>query len=154
MYALPRRLVAVLLILTATAVAQSDASNWNTVMALTPGTDVRITTGSLTFNGRIDRITDASIAVTSGKNQKMFTRQEVSRVSVRKPGHRVRNALIGLGIGAGAGLGIGLGTTSCSGIGCIGSGAIKVAAPLALAFVGAAIGAVIPSGGWREVYKK
>ncbi len=136
------------------AAAQDTYSPWNLVRALPAGTEVRIVAGPLTVRGKIDRVTDDTLALTSGKGQEMFTQQEVSRVSVKKPGHRKRNTLIGLGVGAGAGLGIGLAASSCTGLGCIGSRAVEVGAPLALAVVGTAIGAVIPTGGWREVYRK
>jgi hypothetical protein len=122
-------------------------------LALPAGSDVRIAVGPRTVRGKIDRFSDNTLALTSGKGQDMFTRQEVSRVSVKKPGHRKRNALIGLGIGAGAGLGIGLAASSCAGFEYIGSSAIEIGAPVALAVVGTAIGAVIPTG-WREIYRK
>ena len=92
-----------------TALAQKNAGDWNTVKALTTGTEVRITTGSRTVSGKVDRITGDTLVVTSGKGSEMFTEQEVTRVSVGKQGHRGRNTLIGLGIGTGAGIGIGLG---------------------------------------------
>lgn len=148
------RFAAALALLVATAAAQPTAASWDSVKALTTGTDVRILAGPRTVRGKVYRITDDTLAVTSGKGQEMFTQQDVSRVSVKKPGHRKRNALIGLGIGAGVGLGIGLSASSCTGLGCIGADAVEIGAPLALAVVGTAIGAVIPTGGWREIYKK
>src|ERR1700683_2167295 len=63
----------------------------------TAGTEIRITVGSRTVSGAIDRITDDSVAITAGKGQEMFDRPQVSSVSAKKPGHRMRNALIGLG---------------------------------------------------------
>jgi hypothetical protein len=153
------RLGALLALVATTAVAQKSASDWNTVKALTTGTDVRITTGSRTVSGKVDRITDETLTMTSGKGSEMFSQQDVTRVSVGKNGHRVRNALIGLGIGTGAGTGIGLGVghaNDCSkgwfcglgtGIGGALGGAIGLVG-------GTAVGALIPSGGWREVYEK
>jgi hypothetical protein len=138
----------------ATAAAQTTAATWNSVQALPAGSEVRVAAGGRALRGKIEAVTDDSITLTSGKGQEMFTQQEVSRVSVKKPGHRRRNTLIGLGIGAGAGLGIGLAASSCTGLGCIGSRAVEIGAPLALGGVGTAIGALIPTGGWREVYRK
>ena len=89
----------------ATVAAQTNATNWNTVKALTTGTDVQIAASSRTVRGKIDRVTDDTLVVTSGKGQEMFTQAEVTQVSVKKPGHRKRNTLIGLAVGAGAGLG-------------------------------------------------
>src|SRR5258708_2851161 len=97
-----------------TAAAQSPAQNWKNVTALTAGTEVRITAGSLTVRGQVRNVTGDTLVVDSGKGQEMFTRQEVTRVSVRKKGHRGRNTLIGLGLGAGGGLGLGLANRSGS----------------------------------------
>jgi hypothetical protein len=153
------RLGALLALLATTAVAQKKAGDWNTVKAISTGTDVRVTTGSRTASGKIDRVTDDTLTMTSGKGSEMFSRQDVARVSVGKKGHRRRNALIGLGIGTGAGTGIGLGighANDCgtgwfcglnTGIGGALGGAIGLVG-------GTAIGALIPTGGWRDVYEK
>ena len=140
----------------AAAAAQTNASNWNTVKGLAAGTDVRIMTGSRTVSGRIDRITDDTLMLTSAGGQEVFKPQEVARVSVRGESHRSRNVLIGVGIGAGGGLAWGAAAAgTCSGTICGGHGpAVVAAAAAAGALVGALIGVVIPTGGWREIYKK
>ena len=143
-----------LVVMASAVVAQTNATTWNTVKALTAGTDVRITTGSRTVRGKLDRVTDDTLVVTSGKGQEMFTQQEVMRVSVGKQGHRPRNALIGLGVGGGAGLGIGLASRSSPGLGPDLNSAVTAALTVAGALAGTIVGAVIPSGGWREIYKR
>src|SRR5579862_5279739 len=105
MYARTRRLTAALLLLAATVATQINTSNWNTVMALTAGTDVRVMNGSRTVSGRLDRVSDNSLVIIVGKAAESFDRQQVLTVSVKTGGHRKRNALIGLAVGAGAGLG-------------------------------------------------
>ncbi len=145
---------AVFALATVSTAAQTTAATWSSIQALPAGSEVRIAAGPRTVRGKIDRVTDDSLALTSAKGQEMFTQQEISRVWVKKPGHRKRNALIGLGIGAGVGLGVGLSAASCTGLGCIGADAIEIGAPLGLAVVGTAIGAAIPTGGWREIYRK
>lgn len=156
MYALARRLAATFLLLAAPATAQTNASNWNTVKGLTAGTDVRIMTGSRTVSGRIDRISDDTLILTSKGGQEVFKPQEVARVSVRGESHRRRNVLIGIGIGAGGGLALGAAAAgTCSGTICGGYGlAVVTGVAGAGALVGTLIGAVIPTGGWREIYKK
>ena len=148
------RLAVVFALTTISVAAQTNAATWNSVQSLRAGTAVRIAAGPRTVRGKIDRVTDGRLELTSTKGQEMFTLQEVSRVWIKKPGHRKRNTLIGLGIGAGVGLGIGLAASTCKGFGCIGAGAVEIGAPVAFAVVGTAIGAVIPTGGWREVYRK
>ena len=149
-----RRTAAVFLLLAMTAAAQSNASSWNTVKALTAGTDVRIVNGSRTVRGEIASVTEETIVVRSGNGQETFQRPEVVRVSLKKEGHRKRNALIGLSVGAAAGLGVGAAAdASCKSF-CFGGNLGKaVFTPLG-AIAGVLIGALLPSGGWREIYKK
>jgi hypothetical protein len=154
MYALARRLTAVLLLMAATVAAQTNSSNWNTVKALTAGTDVRILSGSRTVSGKIDGVTDETIVMNSGKGQETFKQQDVMRVSLKKNGHRARNALIGLGVGTGVGLGVGAGADAgCSSF-CFGGNLGKVVFTPLGAIAGILVGAVIPTGGWREIYQK
>jgi len=155
MYGLTRRIAGALLLMTGTVAAQTSVSNWNTVKALTAGTDVRVLNGSRTVSGKIEGVTDAAIVVTSGKGQESFKQQDVTRVSVKKDGHRRRNALIGLGVGAGAGLGVGAAAdASCKSFCFLGGNFGKAVFTPMGAIAGILIGALLPSGGWREVYKK
>jgi hypothetical protein len=155
MNALTRRLAAALLLLAATVAAQSNGSNWNAVTALTMGTDVRVSTGARTVSGKIDRASDSLLALTVGKAAEWFDRQQVLTVSVKKGGHRKRNALIGLAVGAGAGLAIGLAARpGPNQIKVISAGAVVGGLTAAGAIVGAIVGVIIPSGGWRQIYQK
>lgn len=137
--------------------AQTNVTNWNTVKALTTGTDVRITAGSRTVRGKIDRITDDTLVVTSGKGQEMFTQQEITLVTLRGESHRRRNALIGLGVGAAAGAIVGaVSYSKCTGF-CIidpSRGALMAGGAIVFGGVGALTGALIPGRGWRDIYKK
>ena len=106
---------------------------------------------------QLQGVTDDSLGIDSGKGRETFTRQEVKRVAVKKQGHRGRNTLIGLGTGAAIGAVAGAAYyTPCTGL-CIlnptraqdaGVGAVV------LGVVGAVVGALIPTGGWHEVYKQ
>jgi hypothetical protein len=141
-----------LVLMVATVAAQTNATNWNAVKALAAGTNVQITAGSRTVRGKIDSITDDNLVMASGKGQEMFTQQEITRVSVRKKGHRLRNTLIGFAAGTGAGLGIGAATEAgCQGFLC---GLDTAVGGVIGALGGTIVGAVWPSGGWREIYKK
>jgi hypothetical protein len=149
------RLAALLALTAATVAAQPNLTDWNIVKALAVGTDVRITSGTRTVTGTIDRITDDTLAITAGKGQEMFDRQQVSSVATKKPGHRMRNALIGLGVGTGAGLGIGLGIRAHPDqLKIVSNSAVVGGSAAAGAVIGTLVGAVIPTGGWREIYKK
>ena len=149
------RLGTMLALVAMNTAAQTDLRNWSTVEALTTGIEVRITAGSRTVRGKIDRITDDALTMTSGKSQGTFDRQQISVVSVKKPGHRKRNALIGLGAGTGAGLGIGIAARSKPGqLQLVPNGAVVAVFTVAGALVGTVVGVVIPTGGWREIYQK
>ena len=151
------RAAAFLFVFALAASAQSPAQNWNNVKALAIGTNVRVLAGSRRVNGDLQNATDDSIAVNSGKAQEMFAPQEVIRVSVKEKGHRGRNTLIGLGIGVGVGAAAGLGART-EGSRPLPLGRSKAlnaaigAVPLGL--IATLVGAVIPTGGWREVYKR
>lgn len=150
-----RRFAVTLLLMAAVAAAQTSAANWNSVKALPQDTNVRVTAGSRIVNGKIQRITDDAVVVATGSSQEMLNREEVSVVSAKKPGHRKRNALIGLGIGAGAGLGVGLGAREGpGGFGPNLDNAVTAGMTVAGALVGTIVGVLIPTGGWREIYKK
>lgn len=150
------RLPALLLFFTLAAAAQSPVHDWASVKGLAAGTSVRVSIGSRTVSGQLQNSTDDSLGVNSGKGPETFARQDVTRVAVKKQSHRGRNTLIGLGAGAGLGAVVGAASYSpCTGL-CIlhttraedaGAGAA------ALGLVGAVIGALIPTGGWHEIYK-
>ena len=149
------RFGAFLALMAMTLAAQTSVAEWNAVKALTTGTQVRITVGSRTVRGGIDRTMDGALVVTTEKGQEMFDRQEVSVVSVKKPSHRKRNTLIGLAAGTGAGLGIGIATRPKPGqLEIITPDAITAGFTAAGAIGGTLVGLIIPPGGWREVYKK
>ena len=151
------RLAAMFAFLAATMAAQPNLTDWSTVKALATGADVRITTGSRMVRGKILRTTDDSLVLAFGKGQEMFTQQEVTRVLLRGDSHRGRNSLIGLG--AGAAVGAIIGATAhqdCTGW-CIfytSRGADAAGGAIVLGGIGAAVGALIPSRSWLEVYRR
>jgi len=139
----------------ATAVAAQTNPGWDTVKAIAAGTEVRIAAGARTIQGTIGRTTDDAVVVNNAKGPQTFDRQQVSVVSVRKPSHRKRNALIGLAAGTGAGLGIGIAAQAKSGqLKVVPNSAVVAACTVAGAVAGTLVGIVIPSGGWREIYRK
>ncbi len=144
----------VFLIAAFAATAQSPAQDWNVVKALAPGTMIRITTGPRKATGEVQGVTDDSLTIRSRDGQEMFPRPDIVRLSVRGKSHRLRNTLIGLGVGAGAGAIVGATAARCRGF-CVVSAAelTGVAVPV-LGGVGAIVGAVIPTRGWRDVYQR
>jgi hypothetical protein len=149
------RVVAGLLIFAVAASAQTPAQDWNNVKAIAAGTVVRVKMNSRDVRGQLQGVTDDRLTVDSENGPAMFSRQEILRVSVKKKGHRLRNTLIGLGAGVAGGAVIGAAShKDCTGF-CIlyTTRAQDAGIGAALgAIVGTAVGALIPTGGWREVY--
>ena len=145
-----------LLVTAATCAAQSPA-DWNSVKALSSGTEVRIAiTKSNAVSGELENVTDASLTINPGSGPQSIDRQQVTRVSVKTKARRKRSIWIGLPVGAGGGAAIGgAAASSCSGNICGGHGAAFIAGAIAGgAIVGALIGAAVSHGGWREIYRQ
>jgi hypothetical protein len=144
------RALAILLLATLAAAAQSPLQNWTNVKTLSPGTEIRVERSSAAaVRGQLRRATDETLVVASGKGEEMFTRLQVTRVSIKRQGHRGRNTLIGLGVGAGVGLAIGLAARQGFFDNDVTAGGI-----VGGALIGTLIGVAIPNGGWRDVYRQ
>lgn len=131
-------------------------SEWSALQQLPSGLGMRVMLeGGRSQRGSFDSATDSSVVIRSGKGDQKFSRDQVIRILVKRKGHRGRNALIGAGIGAGAGLGFGAAIDNdCSKTSffCTGNKGKAILTPV-FGLIGAGIGALIPSGGWREVYR-
>ena len=149
-------LAATLAVIAGTLSAQPNLTDWNTVKALTTGADVRVTTGSRTVRGRILRTSDEGLVIGLGKSQEMFPQREVKRVLLRGDSHRGRNSLIGLGVGAVVGAIIGAAAhNDCNGCWFETSrGGDAAGGAILLGGTGAAVGALIPSRSWLEIYRQ
>ena len=134
--------------------AAAQTSNWGTVQALPRGSDVqvRLMSGE-SARGPLESASDGAVSLNLKNGQRMFAREEIARLSVKKPGHRKRNALIGLAAGTGGGLVAGAAIDSdahaCIFFPC---DAGKLIFTPVGAVVGVAAGALVPTGGWRTVY--
>jgi hypothetical protein len=150
-------LAAMLVVVASLASAQTKFTDWSTVKALATGADVRITTGSRTVRGKVLRTTDDSLVLATAKSQEMFPKQDVKRVLLMGDSHRGRNSLIGLGVGAVTGV-IVAGAThqDCTGF-CFDYGSRgqdMAGGGILLGGIGAAVGALIPSRSWLEIYRQ
>jgi hypothetical protein len=144
---------ALILVLTVSTLAAQPATDWGAVRAIAPGTTIRADTAPQKWTGEIESVTEDAIVLRSKAGEQTLMRSQILRVGVKKPGHRKRNALIGLGVGAGAGAGVAIAVHSCQGLSCLGSEIIEIAAPVILILAGVLVGALLPTGGWRFVYQ-
>lgn len=144
--------------LTATAVAQptKPIADWANLNQLAPGSEIRVTLASgRTLRGFLQGVTPDSLAVNATTSQEALSRQDVRRVSLKRPGRRGRNTLIGLAVGTGGGLVFGAVVDSQGShdqwnwFPNLGK---QVCTPLGL-LVGTVVGVALPTGGWRDVYR-
>jgi hypothetical protein len=135
------------------ALCAAQKSDWGAVKQLSQGQQIQIMLNDAkSYSGEFRSATDDAISVHMSTGDQTFNRPSIRRISSKGRGHRGRNALIGAAIGAGAGLGIGAAMCPANSIGCTGNQGKAIGAPL-FALVGAAVGAVLPSGRWQAIYR-
>ncbi len=113
------------------------------------------TTGNQRIRGHFKAADNDVLVIDTTSGEQRLARGAVSRVSVKTRGHRLRNTLIGFGIGAASGLTVGAIADARCAKNCFLSDTPfgkEVLTPLG-ALIGTVIGAVVPTGGWREVYR-
>jgi hypothetical protein len=126
-----------------------NQASWDNLNQLYPGQEIRIKRiDAKTIRGNFRSVSDEAIVIILTSGDQIISRSGVRRISIRKNGHRWRNTLIGVGIGAGAGYGFGAANEDN-----FMRGASTITGVFLGVIVGAIGGAVIPSGGWRDIYK-
>ena len=129
---------------------------WNNLKQLSPGQGIRVVLNSKkSFKGQFQSVTDDAIIIRADRADRTLSRSSVQQVSSRRIGHRGRHALIGAAIGAGAGLGVGAAIDNdCTRTSfmCTGNKGKAILTPV-FGLLGAGIGALLPSGGWQEIYR-
>ena len=146
------------LLVSALSFAESSQSRWNDIKQLAAGQQIRIVLNDAkSYEAKFQSVTDEAVVVRLATGERTFERQNVLRVSTRGKRHRGRNALIGLAFGASAGVIVAvaspeLGTGKCAQGSCVDAGTISQLGIVGGA-VGAGLGAAIPTGGWRDVYR-
>jgi hypothetical protein len=147
-----------LLLLPRFGLAQAAPNNWDNLKQLAPGQQIRVVLNDAkSYKAGFQSVTDDAIVVRLATGDQTFERQNVLRVSTQGNNHRRRNALIGLAVGMGAGIIVGvaspeLGQGKCAQGSCVDAGTASLTGAAGAA-VGAVTGAVIPTGGWHDVYR-
>jgi hypothetical protein len=139
----------------ASAQQPSSTGNWAGLNQLAPGDGIRVAlSGGRTVRGNLSGVTADSLAIQTAASQETLPRAEIKRVQSKGESHRGRNTLIGLAVGAGAGLAIGAAVdhTDHGYFDIFPNAGKEVITPVG-AIVGAIVGVLIPTGGWREVYR-
>lgn len=137
---------------------KSDTARWENLRKVTPGSAVRVVLKNIeSWDGKLGTVSDNGLTMRTSGGEKTFARDSIVRVSIKGRSHRKRNLLIGLGVGAVTGVVIGvadpeLGQGTCEQGSCANAG-VAAMVGAAGAAGGAAIGAIIPTGGWHEVFR-
>lgn len=134
----------------------AQGGDWNVVQQFSSNQAIRVVLDNgKSYHGTFQSATETALVIHSGEGEQTLLRTNIRRVLIKGHSHRGRNALIGAGIGAGAGLGAGASIDNdCSqtSIVCTGNKGKAILTP-AFALLGAGIGAILPSGGWHEIYR-
>jgi hypothetical protein len=144
--------IAAVLVLSASAQQTKPIAQWANLNGLESGSEIRVVLkGGKTIAGFLQTVSADSMAINAATSQEALSRQDVKLVSLKRPGHRGRNTVIGLLIGAGAGLASGAAIDHNS-HGWFPNLGKDVLTPLG-AIIGTVVGVAIPTGGWRVVYR-
>jgi hypothetical protein len=129
-------------------------ANWANLNQLVKGAEIQVTLVTGTAQrGYLQSVTPESLAINATTSQAALSRQDIRRVSLKRSGHRGRNALIGLALGTGAGLAAGAFVDAQGGPDNWLPNAGKVVFSPLGALVGTVVGVALPTGGWRDVYR-
>jgi hypothetical protein len=124
--------------------------------AISEGAEIEArTTDNKRYRGEFKAADDEALVMIVASNEQRLARATVSRVSVKRPGRRLRNTLIGLAIGAAGGISLGaIADARCTGNCIEGKTPLGKEVGTGLgALIGAIIGVALPTGGWHEVYR-
>ena len=128
---------------------QAAQNNWDSLKGLSAGQKIRVVLNEAkSYEGKFQALTADAIVVNLKSGDQTFERQSVLRVSCKNQPHRGRNALIGAAAGAATLLIYDeAGCPDCD-------QGTKVGDTAGGALLGAAVGALVPTGlGWKDVYR-
>jgi hypothetical protein len=122
---------------------------WSGISTVGEGHKIRVETAQKKYKGTFSGLTDTAVKLTSGDGEVSVPRSEVLRVYSQSQSHRVRNTIIGTAIG------VAVGVTLYGTLGALFRNESSddttpmLVAPMA---VGAALGAVLPTGRMMKIY--
>jgi hypothetical protein len=150
----------IVLVLAAPALATEETKNardWASLAGCSPAPEIRVTPArGARVRGAFVSASADSLVIRTAKSERALARGEVKRVEVKVPGRRVKHMLTGMAVGAGGGglLVAAANATPCTGVICIRPDMNATAKAVSLfAVLGALTGAVLPAGGWKEIYR-
>src|ERR1700693_2661165 len=144
--------MAAALAVSAAAQQAKPVEQWANLNRLQNGSEIRVVlAGGKTLRGFLQSVSPDSLAINAPTSQEALSRRDIKLVSLKQPGHRGRNTLIGLAIGTAGGLGTGA-AIDHGDHGWFPNLGKAVFTPIG-AIIGTVVGVAIPTGGWRVVYR-
>jgi hypothetical protein len=131
-----------------------DLADWENFKRVKPGNIIKVVLiDAKSYQGPYQSFTDEEILIQQENGTQHISRKEVLRISAKMPGHRGRNTLIGLAAGTAVGLGVGAGVDAVTKPGLVPYAGKAIGSTLGL-LGGTLIGVAVPTGGWREIYRR
>jgi len=129
-------------------------ANWEKVKHLSTGQEIQVVQNNAqSFQGQLQSVSDETLVIRLPKAEQTFTKQSVLRVSSKGLSHRLRNAALGAAVGAGGGAAILAASGNPNQFLYPGRGVLAAVGAVIGAAAGAAVGALLPTGGWHEIYR-
>ena len=150
-------LLCTLLALTAgPSLRAAEKSDWSSLKQIAVGQTIKVAVkDGASSQGDFQSASEDALVLRVAGEDRSIARDTVRRVSLKTNSHRGKHALIGAAIGAGGGLGAGIAIDndcSATSIVCTGNKGKAILTPV-FALLGAGIGALLPAGGWHEIYR-
>lgn len=129
-------------------------ANWGNLSKLASGAQTRVVLMSgKSYTGKFQSLTDEVIVVELSHGERAFERQNVLRILTKDKSHRLRNTLIGAAVGAGAGFAFGVLADHEDYFHFDKEDQNYTIFAPSFTVVGTIIGAVLPTGRWRVLYR-
>lgn len=130
----------------------AQKENWENVKKLAPGDEIKVVLRKTNaYRGTVESVSGDSISIMMGTGKDTFPRQDVVRISAKRPGRgRAICALVGMGIGGA--IGGALGNYSPTGGGVTTGADTRTGALIGMG-IGAGIGVLLPLFQWWSVYR-
>jgi hypothetical protein len=149
-------LLPILAFLAGPSLRAAEKSDWSSLKQIAAGQTIKVTVKNAPSSlGDFETVTDDALVLRVAGEERRIPRDTVRRVSLKVNRHRGRHALKGALTGATTGLNAGMAIDSdCApnSIVCTGIMGAAILTP-GFALVGAGIGALLPAGGWRDIYR-
>jgi hypothetical protein len=127
-------------------------ADWDKVKQLPAGQEILVVQNDTkSLQGKLQSASDETVVIRLATGEQTIAKGSILRVSSRGASHSLRNTALVAGAGFGGGAGIGAAAGNPNGM--FGRGPTALVGAAIGLLSGAAVGAVLPTGSWHEVYR-